>query len=173
MEIENWDLYRFRQKLEIILNNEYLAKYEKDLNFPLNLETEILAIPLKGESVVFNVRHNKIQSEISLSEYKLHNQIENIDDLFFSKQTLKNEEIDYEYQRNLLANFKYILNLSDTELNLNIKLHIQVKQLIKLVANAMGDQNKELYRSNIGGDFIFCAYSFDRKPWENICIERI
>lgn len=160
LELENWNLNKFKFELSNYLNNDKISGDNKEL------ESNILVVPLNETPSVLRIKDHKIQKEFNLEDYKAIYQIKELGDLFFSEQELSNKNIDTEHQQNLLKHLKGLEKLNVEEFEIEIDEPFEVKVLIKLVLDSMDENKNDLNRNNIGGNKVYYAYSYGGNTWK-------
>lgn len=162
---DNWDYEKLKNEIIETLENKHLDRYQENLDFHPEYESNILVLLQNDEPKVLIIQYHKIQKEYTFEEYKADNQYEELNELFLSEQQLANEEIDFEHQKQLLLHFNKLCDKPEEELNIDLKVPFKVKAMIRLVLDAMNPGNIEINRINIGGNKVNYAFSVKGAHW--------
>jgi hypothetical protein len=147
--------------------NDFKKAFEMELCEPRTRKPvfKLVAIPQKGIPEIWSHRVGEKLIWHKIDDYKRIHQPVLPEFLFFNEQELDNNKIDTNHQEALLSHFNKLKATPLNKLKIFCDVPVEVQIIMRLIFDAMNEENKPIYKRSIGGNKVFYAYSYDGQDW--------
>ncbi len=128
---------------------------------------KLVAIPQKGNPEIWSHRFGEKLICYKMDDYKRIHHPNLPSHLFFSEQSFDDNKVDTEHQKALLSHFNKLKSIPPEDLRISCEEPAEVQILMRLIIDATNEVNKAIHKSNIGGNKVFYAYSFNNQNWKH------